>query len=245
MATEICERVRGSETAELRDRAQSAGGLCADAKAKGVGRPAFDENTRLHQQATWASDQLLELLKLHHPSHAPTWVGRAPDTTKTASEAVSSAQRDESAPVPENPAPSQNSDGYLRLLAEPEACGVPEPIETDPDLPEPTMQRYPKIEEIQRATAHHYNVSRHDILSSRRDQMVVRPRQVAMYIAKIMTLRSLPEIGRRFGGRDHTTCLHAIRKIAHLIQSDQQLAADVEAVRIATVRAVARAPVPA
>ena len=73
-----------------------------------------------------------------------------------------------------------------------------------------------KIEDIQRAVARHYNVSRADMLSSRRTANVVRPRQIAMYLAKTLTLRSLPEIGRRFGGRDHTTVLHAVRKIENL-----------------------------
>jgi chromosomal replication initiator protein len=65
-------------------------------------------------------------------------------------------------------------------------------------------------------------------LSSRRTANVVRPRQVAMYLAKTMTLRSLPEIGRRFGGRDHTTVLHAVRKIEGLVGSDASLAEEVE-----------------
>jgi chromosomal replication initiator protein len=74
--------------------------------------------------------------------------------------------------------------------------------------------------------ARHYNVSRTDICSARRTANVVRPRQVAMYLAKTLTLRSLPEIGRRFGGRDHTTVLHAVRKIAALIPKDAELAAE-------------------
>jgi chromosomal replication initiator protein len=85
-----------------------------------------------------------------------------------------------------------------------------------------------KIEDIQRVVARHYNVSRADILSARRTATVVRPRQVAMYLAKVLTLRSLPEIGRRFGGRDHTTVLHAVRKIDGLMGSDRSLADDVD-----------------
>jgi chromosomal replication initiator protein len=57
---------------------------------------------------------------------------------------------------------------------------------------------------------------------------VVRPRQIAMYLAKTLTLRSLPEIGRRFGGRDHTTVLHAVRKIEGLVDSDATLADEIE-----------------
>jgi chromosomal replication initiator protein len=85
-----------------------------------------------------------------------------------------------------------------------------------------------KIEEIQRIVARHYNVSRTDVLSSRRTQTVVRPRQVAMYLSKQLTPRSLPEIGRRFGGRDHTTVLHAVRKIDDLVKRDGALADEIE-----------------
>jgi chromosomal replication initiator protein len=85
-----------------------------------------------------------------------------------------------------------------------------------------------KIEDIQRLVANHYNVSRADILSSRRTATVVRPRQIAMYLAKSLTLRSLPEIGRRFGGRDHTTVLHAVRKIEGMVVKDQELATEID-----------------
>lgn len=96
------------------------------------------------------------------------------------------------------------------------------------DLVRPQEPRRVKIEEIQRIVARQYNVSRADLLSSRRTANVVRPRQVAMYLAKTLTLRSLPEIGRRFGGRDHTTVLHAVRKIEHLVGADNALAEEVE-----------------
>jgi chromosomal replication initiator protein len=76
--------------------------------------------------------------------------------------------------------------------------------------------------------ARQYNVSRADLLSSRRTANVVRPRQIAMYLAKTLTLRSLPEIGRRFGGRDHTTVLHAVRKIETLAGNDAALAEEIE-----------------
>ncbi len=85
-----------------------------------------------------------------------------------------------------------------------------------------------KIEDIQRVVARHYNVSKADLLSSRRTRTIVRPRQIAMYLAKMLTPRSLPEIGRRFGGRDHTTVLHAVRKIEGLIQGDMTLADEIE-----------------
>jgi chromosomal replication initiator protein len=96
------------------------------------------------------------------------------------------------------------------------------------DLIRPMEQKRVKIEEIQRVVARQYNVSRADLLSSRRTANVVRPRQVAMYLAKTLTLRSLPEIGRRFGGRDHTTVLHAVRKIENLVHTDTTLAEEIE-----------------
>jgi chromosomal replication initiator protein len=99
------------------------------------------------------------------------------------------------------------------------------------DLIRPQEPRRVKIEDIQRIVARQYNVSRSDLLSSRRTANVVRPRQVAMYLAKTMTLRSLPEIGRRFGGRDHTTVLHAVRKIEHLIGNDNALADEIEGLK--------------
>jgi chromosomal replication initiator protein len=96
------------------------------------------------------------------------------------------------------------------------------------DLIRPQEPKRVKIEDIQRVVARQYNVSRADLLSSRRTANVVRPRQVAMYLAKTLTLRSLPEIGRRFGGRDHTTVLHAVRKIEGLVGNDAMLADEIE-----------------
>jgi chromosomal replication initiator protein len=96
------------------------------------------------------------------------------------------------------------------------------------DLVRPMEPKRVKIEDIQRVVARQYNVSRSDLLSSRRTANVVRPRQVAMYLAKTLTLRSLPEIGRRFGGRDHTTVLHAVRKIEALVAKDISLSDEVE-----------------
>ena len=85
-----------------------------------------------------------------------------------------------------------------------------------------------RIEDIQRIVARHYNVSKTELLSNRRTRSIVKPRQVAMYLAKVMTPRSLPEIGRRFGGRDHTTVLHAVRKIEGMSSGDKQLAQEIE-----------------
>jgi chromosomal replication initiator protein len=88
-----------------------------------------------------------------------------------------------------------------------------------------------RIEDIQRVVARHYNVSKTELLSNRRTRTIVKPRQIAMYLAKVMTPRSLPEIGRRFGGRDHTTVLHAVRKIEDLTGSDNTLAQELELLR--------------
>ena len=85
-----------------------------------------------------------------------------------------------------------------------------------------------RIEDIQRIVARHYNVSRQELVSNRRTRVIVKPRQIAMYLAKMLTPRSFPEIGRRFGGRDHTTVLHAVRKIEELINGDTKLGHEVE-----------------
>jgi len=87
------------------------------------------------------------------------------------------------------------------------------------------------IDEIQRKVAEHYNLRLSDMHSARRARSVARPRQVAMYLSKLLTARSLPEIGRKFGGRDHTTVMHAIRKVEELMGDDAQIAQDVEVVR--------------
>ena len=80
-----------------------------------------------------------------------------------------------------------------------------------------------KIDEIQKMVSRHYGVSKSDLLSERRHRSVVWPRQIGMYLSKQLTSRSLPEIGRRFGGRDHTTVLHAIRKIENELSGNARL----------------------
>ena len=84
------------------------------------------------------------------------------------------------------------------------------------------------IVEIQMATAEHYGMKQADLISERRNRAIARPRQAAMWLAKQLTTRSLPDIGRRFGGRDHTTVLHAVRRIEELKAGDPQLARDLE-----------------
>jgi chromosomal replication initiator protein len=92
-------------------------------------------------------------------------------------------------------------------------------------------ERRVTIEEIQRRVAEYYNIRIADMQSARRARAVARPRQVAMYLAKQLTPRSLPEIGRKFGGRDHTTVMYAIRKIEELRAIDPLLSEDIETLR--------------
>jgi chromosomal replication initiator protein len=119
-----------------------------------------------------------------------------------------------------------------RLLAHATLTGTSLTVETAEaairDLIRTREPKRVKIEDIQKLVASHYNVSRADILSSRRTANVVRPRQIAMYLSKLLTLRSLPEIGRRFGGRDHTTVLHAVRKIEELAGRDGMLLDEID-----------------
>jgi chromosomal replication initiator protein len=96
------------------------------------------------------------------------------------------------------------------------------------DLVQSLEPRRPKIEDILRVISRHYGVSKGDLLSQRRHRSVVWPRQIGMYLAKQLTARSLPEIGRRFGNRDHTTVLHAIRKIENEISDNPRLRDELE-----------------
>ena len=92
-------------------------------------------------------------------------------------------------------------------------------------------ERRVTIEEIQKRVAEHFNIRFTDMHSARRSRAVARPRQVAMYLAKHLTSRSLPEIGRKFGGRDHTTVMYAVQKVEELRQSDPGFDEDVELLR--------------
>ncbi len=94
-----------------------------------------------------------------------------------------------------------------------------------------TSEKKVTIEEIKRRVADHYNLRMTDLVSARRARVVSRPRQVAMYLCKSLTPRSLPEIGRGFGGRDHTTVIHAVKKIEELRTTDSQLNEDIELLR--------------
>ena len=87
------------------------------------------------------------------------------------------------------------------------------------------------VEEIQRKVSEHYNIRLSDMIGPKRLRTYARPRQIAMYLAKQMTSRSLPEIGRRFGGRDHTTVMHGVKRVEELKVQDGQIAEDLEMLR--------------
>src|SRR3990167_1143287 len=95
-----------------------------------------------------------------------------------------------------------------------------------------SMQRHIMIKNIKIAVCAHFKMSMHDLLSSRRTMEIVWPRQIGMYLAKILTMRSLPEIGREFGNRDHTTVLHAVRKIEGWRPNDAALDAELNELEI-------------
>lgn len=119
-----------------------------------------------------------------------------------------------------------------RLLAHSTLTGTLPTIESAKDairdLMQTTTSRRVKIEDIQKLVAIRYNVTRDDILSERRSASIVAPRQIAMYLSRTLTFRSMPEIGRLFGGRDHTTVLHAVRKIDRLIRKDNTLKHEID-----------------
>lgn len=94
-----------------------------------------------------------------------------------------------------------------------------------------SQDRKISIEEIQRRVSEHFNIRLSDLIGPKRLRSYARPRQIAMYLSKTLTNRSLPEIGRRFGGRDHTTIMHGVRRIEELMVSDGQIADDIELLR--------------
>lgn len=121
-----------------------------------------------------------------------------------------------------------------RLIAHANLFGRPVTLESAQEVLHDILRAHDRrvtIEEIQRKVAEHYNIRLTDMSSARRSRQVARPRQVAMYLAKQLTSRSLPEIGRRFGNRDHTTVMHAVSRIAELMAADTSFAEDVELLR--------------
>jgi chromosomal replication initiator protein len=121
-----------------------------------------------------------------------------------------------------------------RIVAHTTLIGRPIALESTQELLHDLLRandRRVTIEEIQRRVAEHFNIKLADMHSERRARAVARPRQVAMYLAKQLTTRSLPEIGRKFGNRDHTTVMHAVRKIEELCTLDAGFSEDVELLR--------------
>ena len=124
--------------------------------------------------------------------------------------------------------------GLNRVLAYSNLVGRPITLETTQEVLRDLLRandRRVTIEDIQRRVAEHFNIRMADMHSPRRARAVARPRQVAMYLCKQLTARSLPEIGRKFGGRDHTTVMHAVRRVEELSQMDAALAEDVDLLR--------------
>jgi chromosomal replication initiator protein len=190
------------ESLDERVRSRFAGGLCVE-------MGGLDENLRL---------KLLEArvaaAKLLHPNFEIS-----PAVLTYVADAIQTNGRD--------------LDGAVnRLVAHTSLTGLPLSVETAEaairDLIRTREPKRVKIEDIQKLVATHYNVTKADIVSARRTANVVRPRQIAMYLAKTLTPRSLPEIGRRFGGRDHTTVLHAVRKIEALAGTDGRLSEEID-----------------
>lgn len=121
-----------------------------------------------------------------------------------------------------------------RLIAHANLFGREITLETTHEVLHDILRAYDRrltIEEIQRKVAEHWNLRLNDMVSSRRARAVARPRQVAMYLAKQLTSRSLPEIGRRFGNRDHTTVMHAVARVGELMERDAGFGEEVENLR--------------
>lgn len=121
-----------------------------------------------------------------------------------------------------------------RLIAHANLFGRPITLESTQDVLHDILKAHDRrvtIEEIQRKVAEHWNIRLTDMSSARRARAVARPRQVAMYLAKQLTSRSLPEIGRKFGNRDHTTVMHAVSRVQELMERDGAFAEDVELLR--------------
>lgn len=121
-----------------------------------------------------------------------------------------------------------------RIVAHSQLVGRPITLETSQEVLHDLLRandRRVTIEEIQKKVAEHFNIRVSDMHSARRARSVARPRQIAMYLSKQLTSRSLPEIGRKFGGRDHTTVMHAVKKVEELGLHDCDFAEDVELLR--------------
>lgn len=153
------------------------------------------------------------------------------DQLKSAAAALEIQTREYAPPVAVEPTPEtprQWAERQVKLHREKPWFSMLGEIGSDPKEPREPVN--PSVSQIQYAVADHYDVTRPDMLSKRRTKDIVRPRQVAMYLSKMLTGRSLPDIGRRFGNRDHTTALHAVRKIDGLRSRDADLDDDIIAI---------------
>jgi len=190
------------DTLDMRVRSRLSGGLVAEISA-----PDFDLRRRILERRVAAARQAYPAFTVSDP------------VLDYIAQLVTSNGRD--------------LDGAVnRLIAHNQLTGSTITIEMAEssmrDLIRTREPRRIRIEDIQRVVSKHYKVTKADLLSARRTRTIVRPRQIAMYLAKMMTPRSLPEIGRRFGGRDHTTVLHAVRKIETMVGDDVTLAEEIE-----------------
>ncbi len=118
-----------------------------------------------------------------------------------------------------------------RLVAHTTLVGRPMTLESAQEVLHDLLRandRRISIDDIQKQVANHYNIKVSDMHSARRSRVVARPRQIAMYLSKKLTSKSLPEIGRKFGGKDHTTVMHAVKRVDELMASDAEFAKDLE-----------------
>ena len=132
-----------------------------------------------------------------------------------------------------NATPRDLEGAFNQVVARSEFLGCPLTLENVQEAlahSRYTGMTRPTIDAIQRATALHFSIGMDELLSRRRTRNVARPRQVAMYLSKTLTTRSLPDIGRRFAGRDHTTVLHAVRKIEEVRAQDKDIDMSIEAI---------------
>jgi chromosomal replication initiator protein len=121
-----------------------------------------------------------------------------------------------------------------RIIAHSTLVGREITLDTTQDVLKDLLRSHDRrvtIDEIQKKVAEYFSVRVSDMHSPRRARAVSRPRQIAMYLSKQLTPRSLPEIGRKFGGRDHTTVLHAVKKIEELIIEEKSIGEDIELLR--------------
>lgn len=179
-----------------------------------------EHNYRRRENAVSFSNRLLAALCIHHPDECPEAVAEVQKRIK-ARGALESLKADQA---------QQEKAAVWAMVRKHQP---PRPV--IPEMPLIEIDRRVSVIDIQQKVCECYGISRVDLLSPRRTANIVGPRQVAMYLAKVLTTRSLPELGRRFGGKDHTTVLHAVRKIESRVGRDSAFAEQVESVRLAIV----------